>query len=128
MGGTEKPWSLLGDTVRYLGQLSPKFQPRKIDLNEELTNPLSYTVNLTLLVLKGDDGDTGHAVCVANGWIFDSTLKRALPICKESFDFCVGEGRKMICVERGYMFAPAKHWEKRMRKHVESQTKKQKTK
>jgi hypothetical protein len=102
-------------------------QPCRIDTKQDWTKLSSYTNPLTLLVLKGDDGDTGHAVCVANGWIIDSTLKKALPLSRDSFDLCLGENCKFVAVERGYMFV--RHKKKRIRKQIDpNPTKKKKNK
>jgi hypothetical protein len=44
--------------------------------------------NPKLLVLRGCDGGTQHAVSVVGRIIFDSNLLNAMPLCKESLDWC----------------------------------------
>jgi hypothetical protein len=44
--------------------------------------------NPKLLVLRGCDGGVQHAVSVVGSTIFDSNLKRGLPLSKESLDWC----------------------------------------
>ena len=47
---------------------------------------------LTLVVPLGTDQGVGHAVCLVDDLIFDSTQRFALHLCKDSFDFVCGEG------------------------------------
>ena len=46
----------------------------------------------TLVVPRGADKGVGHAVCVVDDLIFDSTQARALKLEKSSFDWICGEG------------------------------------
>jgi hypothetical protein len=50
-----------------------------------LGNPCSYP---KLLVLRGHDGGTQHAVAVVGTVIFDSNRKNGMRLCKETLDWC----------------------------------------
>ena len=55
---------------------------------EQLVN--NKTIYTTLVVPTGNDGSTGHAVCVVDDLIFDSTQENALKLCRESLDWVCG--------------------------------------
>ena len=55
------------------------------------------TIYPTLVIPSGNDGSTGHAVCVVDDLIFDSTQENALKLCRESLDWiCWKHGCKDI--------------------------------
>ena len=45
-----------------------------------------------MVVPQGKDDSVGHAVCVVDDLIFDSTQKYALKLTKESLDWICGAG------------------------------------
>ena len=45
----------------------------------------------TVVIPMGDDKSVGHAVCVVDDLIFDSTQKTALKLCKDSLDWICGD-------------------------------------
>ena len=44
--------------------------------------------NLIVVLLQGSDGKEDHCVTILGKWIFDSNLKNAIPLTKESLDLC----------------------------------------
>jgi hypothetical protein len=38
--------------------------------------------------IRSSDGKTDHAICIADGWIFDSNFEKALPLSEESLNLC----------------------------------------
>jgi hypothetical protein len=51
-----------------------------------MLSPMDYVV--CVLGIQSSDGKTDHAICIANGWIFDSTFEKALVLSAESLDIC----------------------------------------
>ena len=49
------------------------------------------TIYPTLVIPFGNDGSTGHAICVVDDLIFDSTQENALKLCRESLDWICGK-------------------------------------
>ena len=63
----------------------------KITIEELVENKTIYP---TLVVPIENDGSTGHAICVVDDLIFDSTQENALKLYRESLDW--------ICGRKGY--------------------------
>ena len=63
--------------------------------------------SLCLLGVRSDDGKSDHVICIVGGWIFDSNIRRALPLSKESLDICCSDGvynlTDYTSVTRGFM-------------------------
>ena len=57
-------------------------------IEDLLTN---LTIFPTMVIPMGGDKSVGHAVCVVDDLIFDSTQKFALKLCKDSLDWICGE-------------------------------------
>ena len=57
-----------------------------------------------LIVLPALDGGCSHCVSIVNDWIFDSSLKYALPFNKKSLDECCGKGATFIGHAKGWHF------------------------
>jgi hypothetical protein len=51
-----------------------------------ILSPKEYI--LCVLGIESSDGKTDHAICIVDGWIFDSTFKKALVLSAESLDIC----------------------------------------
>ena len=49
------------------------------------------TIYPTIVVPQGEDKSVGHAVCVVDDFIFDSTQKYVMKLTKESLDWICGE-------------------------------------
>jgi len=73
-----------------------------IDMLKKHTKPLNFKIlkvndwniikneenNLIVVLLRGSDGKEDHCVTILGKWIFDSNLKNAIPLTKESLDLC----------------------------------------
>ena len=46
--------------------------------------------SIVIFLLRGSDHSRDHIVSISHGWIFDSNLDFALPLNKESLDWCCG--------------------------------------
>ena len=46
----------------------------------------------TTVVLCAMDSGTEHAIATVGAWIFDSSMERAMPLTKESLDWCCVNG------------------------------------
>jgi len=44
--------------------------------------------HLVVVLLQGSDNTEDHCVTICGKWIFDSNLKNAIPLSKESLDLC----------------------------------------
>jgi hypothetical protein len=69
-----------------------------------LLSPKEYI--LCVLGIESSDGKTDHAICIADGWIFDSTFKKALVLSAESLDICSSDSdrsTKFSRVTRGHL-------------------------
>ena len=55
----------------------------------ELNKPSFYKV-IVVCLLRGSDESRDHIVSISHGWIFDSNLDFAIPLKKESLDWCCG--------------------------------------
>ena len=53
-----------------------------------LLDPDNWSPYPKVVQLLATDCGVQHAITVVGGWIFDSTCPRALPLCKESLDWC----------------------------------------
>ena len=73
--------------VVYNGHTSNSSKSKKTISHEELIACPSNA--LTIVVPMGEDLSTAHCVAVVNDLIFDSTQRKALTLCKESFDWIV---------------------------------------
>ena len=60
---------------------------KKLTIKDLVKNKTIYP---TLVIPSGNDGSTGHAVCVVDDLIFDSTQENALKLCRESLDWICG--------------------------------------
>ena len=83
-----------------------RLQPRRIKFKDDAFEVASSCVFL-VMALHGSDGSTTHAVAIAGKWIFDSNLATALPLTKESLDFCCSTEEKrhdFVGVHKGYAF------------------------
>ena len=50
---------------------------------------------ICLVTMCGSDGKSDHCVAITNGWVFDSNIPSALPLCRESFDtVCSSDNQK----------------------------------
>jgi hypothetical protein len=69
-----------------------------------LLSPKEYII--CVLGIASSDGKTDHAICVADGWIFDSTLEKALVLSAESLDICSSDSDRSTTfsgVTRGHL-------------------------
>jgi hypothetical protein len=69
-----------------------------------LTSPNDYL--MCVLGIRSSDGKTDHAICIADGWIFDSNFEKALPLSKESLDLCSSSNERktdFVEVTRGVL-------------------------
>jgi hypothetical protein len=55
----------------------------------ELNKTTHYKL-IVISLLRGSDDSRDHIVSISHGWIFDSNLDFALPLNKESLDWCCG--------------------------------------
>jgi hypothetical protein len=64
-----------------------------------------------LIVIKSDDNQMSHAVCVNNKFIFDSNSPKCLPMTREGINCCCGIKYNFIGIVYGYyfQFQPIKH-------------------
>ena len=62
-------------------------------------------MELRLVILHTQRGQTSHCVCVVNGYIFDANGTNALPFCKDALDDCCGEGDAFAGIKSGFYFA-----------------------
>jgi hypothetical protein len=53
---------------------------------DPIISPAEYL--LCAVGIRSSDGKTDHAICIVNGWIFDATLEKALPLTLESLNIC----------------------------------------
>jgi hypothetical protein len=77
---------------------------KKLKSWNTLLSPKDYVV--CVLGIKSSDGKTDHAICIANGWIFDATFERALVLSAESMDICSSSNEcatKFVGVTRGHL-------------------------
>ena len=58
--------------------------------------------DLVLAQIIGDDGKEDHVVTITRGWIFESNMDHALPLCKESLDLCCSSGPDLRNVYVGF--------------------------
>jgi len=64
------------------------FIPHRIDRHKfNLLDNQNISESPKLVIPRGSDGDTLHAVTIVSEWIFDSNFDRALPLCQAAFDF-----------------------------------------
>ena len=61
---------------------------KKITIEDLLKIKIIYP---NLVIPSGNDGSTGHAVCVVDDLIFDSTQENVLKLCRESLDWICGK-------------------------------------
>ena len=81
-----------------------KLNYQKMKVWNALTSPNDYLI--CVLGIKSSDGKTDHAICIANGWIFDSLLEKALVLSAESLDICSSSterATKFIGITRGHL-------------------------
>ena len=79
----------------YLGK---KCYVKKITGSIDLLN-LSPELGMypIIVVLQGHDGNCEHAISILGNWIFDSNLPEALPLTRNSLDWCVmGKFKKVV--------------------------------
>ena len=53
-------------------------------------NKGTFWKSIVICLLRGSDHSRDHIVSISHGWIFDSNLDFALPLNKESLDWCCG--------------------------------------
>ena len=53
---------------------------------DPIISPAEYL--LCAVGIRSSDGKTDHAICIVDGWIFDATLEKALPLTMESLNIC----------------------------------------
>jgi hypothetical protein len=66
---------------------------------------------MCVLGIRSSDGKTDHAICIADGWIFDSNFEKALPLSKESLDLCSSSNERktdFVEVTRGILLKSRK--------------------
>jgi hypothetical protein len=69
-----------------------------------LLSPKDYV--MCVLGIRSSDGKTDHAICIADGWIFDSNFEKALPLSEESLNLCSSSSERatnFVEVTRGVM-------------------------
>ena len=82
-----------------------KFIPHRIDRHKfNLLDNKNISEYPKLVIPRGSDGDTLHAVTVVSEWIVDNNFDHALPLCQAAFDFICGKNCKIIGFEHGYIF------------------------
>ena len=98
-------------------------QPRKVHVHEDILNDV-YEFP-TVVSLEAVDGGTQHAITVVGKLVFDSNCARALPLTKETLDYCCSSNSMKGYYHRvykGYRFeefghTKKKRWEMLKRKH-----------
>jgi hypothetical protein len=111
--------SHLGLVRSFMSQKGHSWTPHLIDSRRtDLCDPFEMSNFPKLVVLEGTDGDTGHAVCVVDNWIFDSSLKFALPLTREALNFCCGDDDEFQSICKGYVFCPRSHLQSRFLKAI----------
>ena len=66
----------------------PKKECEKLTIEDLIEDKMIYP---TLVIPFRNDGSTGHAICVVDDLIFDSTQENALKLCRESLDWICGK-------------------------------------
>ena len=57
-----------------------------------------------LIVIKSDDNQMSHAVCLTNKYIFDSNTPKCLPLTIDGINCCCGVKNYFIGIALGYHF------------------------
>jgi hypothetical protein len=81
-----------------------KLNRKKLKNWDAVLSPRDYLI--CVLGIKSSDGKTDHAICIADGWIFDSTFEKALVLSVESLDLCsssTDRATQFMGVTRGHL-------------------------
>jgi len=74
-------------------------------------------VLMVVAILSASDGEATHAITMSDGWIFEANLTFALPLTRESLDYCCGgQDTPYVGIHRGYIFRPHQHNSRKRRK------------
>jgi len=86
-----------------------------LELGEVYRN--DHKVLMIVAIISASDGEATHAVTVADGWIFEANLERALPLTRESLNYCCGgTATPYIGIHLGYVFQSHQHHARKKRK------------
>jgi len=59
-------------------------------------------------IIRDHDGNCSHGISIHNNWIYDANENVALPLCRESLDYCTmkadGTPGKFYFFKKGYVF------------------------
>ena len=78
----------------------------------------------TPVVLEGDDGGTEHAATICDNWVFDLNAEVALPLTRNTLDWCVMG--KFVGVDQAIRFDLPKSKSERKKKRQKKQDDKKK--
>ena len=76
----------------------------KLDKNHDIFSHSILDGEFKLIVIKSDDNQMSHAVCLSNKFIFDSNVSKCLPMTREGINCCCGKNHNYIGILFGYYF------------------------
>ena len=83
-------------------KLRKQYQFKNIGKIKNILDTKLNDNEIWLVVLKQSDNHESHAVCIVNGFIFDSNTTNALPFTKEGLDCCCGKTANFLYVANSY--------------------------
>ncbi len=85
---------------------SQKWSKKKLDI---LGNVCNWP---TSVILLAKDKGVQHAVSIVGNWVFDSSIKNAMPLCRDTLDWCCVSGFEAAHVSICFVPKSKKLWKK----------------
>ena len=79
-------WQVAHDVMRKNGWVTIAYESRKD--TKILAKYPHFNECILMVILCGSDGSVSHSVSICQNYIFDSNRRHALPMLKESLDWC----------------------------------------